>query len=154
MASGGRQMPVVGEGRQKERGPAGNRPRARGKSKRRGKSTARAPRWPLRVGNRPRESLTASAGEGRGREKAVGLPRAPLGCSSARVHRPVTLPRSRPCISASWQRWRLCISAHVWDEVRLLESLLPPAVRTCHSRPSAPARFESPPSPVRTCPSA
>ena len=40
-------MPVVGEGRQKERGAAGNRPHARGKRQTRGKSTARAP---LRVG--------------------------------------------------------------------------------------------------------
>jgi len=43
----GRRMPVVGEGRQKERGAAGNRPHARGKRQTRGKSTARAP---LRVG--------------------------------------------------------------------------------------------------------
>ena len=120
MASGGRLPPrrgrrmlVVGEGRQKERGRAGNRPHARGKRKRRGKSTARAP---LRVGNRPRESFTASAGEGRGREKAADGPRPPLGCYSARVHRPAA-PAAEPA----------CISA--WP------SALPPRALLCICRP-------------------
>ena len=97
----GRRMPVVGEGRQKERGAAGNRPHARGKRQTRGKSTARAP---LRVGIECGRGERKKEGGGR-TSTSAGRSCPPAGrlCRGAGLHLPpsasarlLTTPPSGP----------------------------------------------------------
>ena len=92
-------MPVVGEGRQKERGAAGNRPHARGKRQTRGKSTARAP---LRVGIECGRGERKKEGGGR-TSTSAGRSCLPAGrlCRGAGLHLPpsarlLTAPPSGP----------------------------------------------------------
>jgi hypothetical protein len=112
LASGGRlelrrrrRTPIRGERAPKDRGPAGKGPRREKSTARRGEAREidRAPAQiaASRGKSTARESFTASAGEGRGREKAADGPRPPLGCSSARVHRPAA-PAAEPALHFRW----------------------------------------------------
>lgn len=83
----------------------------------------------LCAGNLPLEVFTTSVGEGRGREKAMGGPRPPLGCPSARVHRSVA-PIAEPPLRLAG---RPCILA--WPSAPAVEPLL--HLRRCSHRSSA-----------------
>jgi hypothetical protein len=107
----------------------------------------------LCAGNLRLEAFATSVGEGRGRDKAAGGPRAPLGCSSARVHRPAA-PAAEPPLHLRLAV-RTCRGA-----APASPPLQPSAVRSPHphvtqspARTCLSARFESPLSPIRTCPS-